>query len=71
MWKNELDKSGYVLNDALINGECGTNAYLLDSYLEADTKNPENLPDWFKQTPLVLIDRDRVYKKNLPYKQIK
>lgn len=71
MWKNELDKSGYVLNDTLINGECGTNAYLLDSYLEADTKNPENLPDWFKQTPLVLIDRDRVYKKNFPYKQIK
>lgn len=71
IWRNELDKNGYILNDTLINGECGTNAYLLDSYLEADTKNPENLPDWFKQTPLVLIDRDRVYKKNVLYKQIK
>ena len=70
LWRNELDKNGYVLNDTLINGECGTNAYLLDSYLEADTKNPESLPNWFKQNPLVLIDRDMIYKKNLPYKQL-
>ena len=70
MWREELSKKGYILNDTLINGECGTNAFLLDSYLDADTKNPENLPNWFKDSPLVLIDRDRVYKKNLPYKQL-
>ena len=69
MWREELSKNGYILNDTLINGSSGTNAYLLDSYLDADTKNHKNLPDWFKENPLVLIDRDRVYKKGSIYKQ--
>ena len=70
IWKSELNKMGYILNDTLINGECGTNSYLLDSYLEADTKDPKNLPDWFKENPIVLVDRDRIYKKDLPYRQL-
>ena len=70
LWRNELNKNGYILNDNLVKGECGANAYLLDSYLDADTKNPEELPLWFKQNPLVLIDRDMVYRKNLSYKQL-
>lgn len=71
MWEYELLKNGYILKDTLINGQCGTNAFLLNSYLDADTKDPESLPMWFKQTPLVLIDRDRVYRKDLPFKQIR
>ena len=70
LWRNELNKNGYILNDNLVKGECGANAYLLDSYLDADTKNPEGLPLWFKKNPLVLIDRDMVYRKNLSYKQL-
>ena len=35
---------------------------LLDSYMDADCNNPELLPDWFKQYPVVLVDRDLVYK---------
>ena len=45
---------------------------LLDSYLDADTHNHEQLPEWFKKYPLVLVDRDRIYKKDNPFiKQLK
>lgn len=70
-WNQSLKDLGYILNDTLVNGECGTNAFLLDSYLEADTTDVDSLPEWFKQNPLVLVDRDRVYKKDIkPYKQL-
>jgi len=64
LFKEELRNLGYVSKDLLINGPCGDNTMLLDSYKDADTNNPENLPDWFKECPLVLIDRDMIYKKD-------
>ena len=64
LFNEELDRLGYRHNDTLVNGSCGDNAMLLDSYLDADTNNPEGLPSWFKEVPLVLVDRDRVYNKN-------
>lgn len=68
----ELSRLGYFLNDKKINGQCGDNCMLLDSYLDADTHNHEQLPEWFKKYPLVLVDRDRIYKKDNPFiKQLK
>jgi len=61
-FRESLKKLGYYVNDTLMHGKCGDNVAILDSYLDADTENPENLPDWFKEVPLVLIDRDMVYK---------
>ena len=40
---------------------------LLDTYRDADCPNPEKVPVWFKQYPLVLVDRDRIYSKNKIY----
>lgn len=63
MFQKELSRLGYYVNDSLINGPCGDNCMLLDSYKDADCYNPELLPDWFKEYPIVLIDRDRIYEK--------
>lgn len=68
-WYKELDRIGYVYKDKLINGSRGCNAMLLDDYRDANTTNPELLPDWFKETPLVLVDRDMVYQKGKSFKQ--
>lgn len=57
-FRTALKDLGYFSTDTLINGECGDNTRLLDSYLEAGI----DVPDWFKEYPLVLIDRDRIYK---------
>ena len=56
-YSDELRKLGYYVKDRLDNG----NIRILDSYLDADTNNHENLPDWFKDLPIVLVDRDLVY----------
>ena len=61
-FKKELNGLGYYITDTLINGSCGDNCRLLDSYMDADCINPESLPESFKKIPLVLVDRDRVYK---------
>ena len=63
-FEKQLSILGYRVNDTLINGSCGDNTRLLDTYKDADTDNPEILPDWFKEYPIVLIDRDRVYPKD-------
>lgn len=63
MFQKELSRLGYYVNDSLINGPCGDNCMLLDSYKDADCSNTELLPDWFKEYPIVLIDRDRIYEK--------
>jgi len=64
-WIDELDRLGYIYRDTLIKGEAKyNNAMLLDSYKDANSSDPESLPDWFKEYPLVLIDRDMVYRKN-------
>lgn len=64
---SELDRLGYFCTDSLINGKCGDNCMLLDSYKDADCDNPEELPDWFKEVPLVIVDRDRIYEKGRSY----
>jgi len=63
LFNEEMSNLGYYVNDSLINGTCGNNVMLLDSYKDADYRNVEKLPDWFKEFPLVLVDRDRVYEK--------
>lgn len=60
----ELNRLGYIRTDTLTRGVCGENAMLLDTYLDADCVNPEKVPVWFKEIPLVLIDRDRIYPKD-------
>lgn len=55
---------GYTRTDTLVNGTCGENAMLLDTYLDADCHNPEFLPKWFKECPIVVVDRDRIYPKD-------
>lgn len=63
LYQEELDRLGYFCTDCLLS-EYGENVRLLDSYLDADTKDVESLPEWFKEYPIVLIDRDMVYKKS-------
>ncbi len=62
-----LDRLGYKRTDTLTRGVCGENTMLLDTYRDADCENPEKVPVWFKKCPLVLVDRDRIYKKKLVY----
>lgn len=68
-WFKDLDDLGYVFTDRLVHGECGCNARVLNDYHDANCHNPEALPDWFKEQPLVLVDRDRVYCKGKNIKQ--
>jgi len=63
---NELKKLGYYITDSLINGKCGDNCKLLDSYKDYNIAE-EYIPDILKQYPMVLIDRDRVYKLENKY----
>ena len=62
-----LDRLGYMRTDTLTKGPCGENTMLLDTYLDADCPNPNRVPVWFKQYPLVLVDRDRIYPKDSVY----
>ncbi len=62
-----LDRLGYRRTDTLTKGTCGENTMLLDTYRDADCPNPENVPVWFKECPLVLVDRDRIYPKDKVY----
>ena len=62
-----LDRLGYIRTDTLTKGICGENTMLLDTYRDADCPNPEKVPVWFRQYPLVLIDRDRIYPKDKIY----
>ena len=62
-----LDRLGYRRTDTLTKGTCGENTMLLDTYRDADCPNPERVPVWFRQCPLVLVDRDRIYSKDKIY----
>lgn len=62
-----LDRLGYRRTDTLTKGTCGENTMLLDTYRDADCLNPEKVPVWFRQCPLVLVDRDRIYPKDKMY----
>ena len=57
-----MRKEGYYIKDVLADREGGANCYYLDSYLDADTDNPDMLPEWFKEEPVVLVDRDLVFR---------
>ena len=64
LFTKELNRLGYYYTDSLMNGPCGDNCRLLDDYHDSGENNP---PEWFKKTPLVLVDRDRVYRKDNIY----
>lgn len=52
---------GFFINDRLISEKFGDNVRVLNSYKDADTDDCKSLPEWFKEVPIVLVDRDRVY----------
>lgn len=56
-----FNEEGYYCLDVLVNGKCGDNVMVLDDYHDANIENPETLPDWFKEVPIVLVDHDLVY----------
>mgnify|MGYP006073241625 FL=1 len=58
-FEEELNKLGYFINDSLVGNTC-----VLSNYLEADIKEKDIIPEWFKQIPIVLVDRDRIYSAN-------
>ncbi len=60
-FSDTLKQLGYFLNDRMISSKWGDNVRLLDSYKDADTNDINSLPKWFKDYPIVLVDRDRVY----------
>lgn len=62
-----LDRLGYRRTDTLTKGTRGENTMLLDTYRDADCPNPEKVPVWFRKYPIVLVDRDRIYKKDQEY----
>ncbi len=65
--KTDLNTLGYYTTDTLMNGSCGDNCRILNDYHDADCLDPEILSDYFKETPLVIIDRDRIYPKGKNY----
>lgn len=69
LFRQELNRLGYILEDKLVDGTCGVNCFYLNDYHDADFKNPEELPEWFKKDPIVLVDRDLVIpEKKLQYR---
>lgn len=64
-FSQELSKLGYWSAEYRSREGFGENFGILDSYKEADCANPEVLPDWFKECPLVLWDRDLIYSNGL------
>ena len=56
-----IEKSGLLWTERYRSGAWMENCRLLNSYLDADCHNHNNLPDWFKEYPAVVIDRDRFY----------
>lgn len=66
-FEKELRRLGYYSLDTFVNGTCGDNCMILDTYKDANCNNPDRLPEWFKETPLVLVDRDDIYKLSNKY----
>ena len=60
-FSRELDRLGYYTSDTLMRGVCGDNCRMLDSYKDSGNLNA---PVWFKMFPVVLVDRDRVYRND-------
>ncbi len=60
LFEQELENLGFFCDD-LYPYENRYNIYRLRDYHDADTTDPESLPEWFKKNPYVLVDRDCVY----------
>ncbi|MEG1987252.1 MAG: hypothetical protein RR047_02185 [Bacilli bacterium] len=60
----DLDKDGLELTDPLCLKFDHCNFAVLNDYHDANCDNKEDLPEWFKACPLVLIDVDLIYKKS-------
>ncbi len=66
-WKSIYDfqeafkATGYYIKDRLVDEEYGPNCRHLEDYRLADCDSPEDLPEWFKKDPVVLVDRDLVF----------
>lgn len=63
----EFKKAGLEICDPRCLHFKKDNFGILKSYQSADTKDPKSLPEWFKKTPLVLLDSDLVIKMGDPY----
>lgn len=59
LFEDELAKLGYFVYDALIERD---NLYYLNDYHDADIDDPESLPEWFKENPVVLVDLDLMFR---------
>lgn len=59
LFEDELAKLGYFVYDALIERD---NLYYLNDYHDADIDDPESLPEWVKENPVVLVDLDLMFK---------
>ncbi len=63
-FQKAFKEAGYYIKDRLVDEEYGPNCRHLDDYMDADCDNPDNLPEWFKDDPVVLVDRDLVFSLN-------
>lgn len=63
-FQKAFQEAGYYIKDRLVDDEYGPNCRHLDDYRDADCEDPEKLPDWFKDDPVVLVDRDLVFSLN-------
>ena len=59
LFEEELERLGYFVYDGLIERK---NLYYLNDYHDADIDDPETLPDWFKENPIVLVDLDLMFR---------
>ena len=69
----ELDKLGYIATDPLCYQLKEENFGFLNDYHDADItgfNSTEELPERFKERPIVLYDIDLIYKKDDPNKKI-
>lgn len=63
-FQKAFQEAGYYIKDRLVDEEYGPNCRHLDDYRDADCEDPEMLPEWFKDDPVVLVDRDLVFSLN-------
>lgn len=68
----ELDRQGYEIRDPLCLEKKFDNFGFLNDYHDANLTgftSAEDLPEWFKERPIVLYDIDLVYKKDYENKK--
>ena len=63
-FKEEFARQGLECSDLLIRNFISyQNIRYLNDYHDANCDDPESLPEWFKENPIVLIDSDMVKRK--------